>query len=205
MIVVGLTGGIASGKSTVAEFLREAGARIVDADRIARAVVTPGRPAHNEIVAAFGRTILLPDGQIDRKRLGAIIFSDPVQQTALNAIVHPRVIEGIDAVVDRIAAESPDAVVVLDVPLLYEAGMDRDLSDVIVVYVPEALQLQRLMARDGLSAAEAMARIRSQLPLAEKRRRATIVIDNSGSKTAARQLASALFDRLKTKATTGLR
>ena len=205
MIVVGLTGGIASGKSTVAEFLREAGARIVDADRIARAVVTPGRPAHNEIVAAFGRTILLPDGQIDRKRLGAIIFSDPVQQTALNAIVHPRVIEGIDAVVNRIAAESPDAVVVLDVPLLYEAGMDRDLSDVIVVYVPEALQLQRLMARDGLSAAEAMARIRSQLPLAEKRRRATIVIDNSGSKTAARQLASALFDRLKTKATTGLR
>lgn len=205
MIVVGLTGGIASGKSTVAEFLREAGARIVDADRIARAVVTPGRPAHNEIVAAFGRTILLPDGQIDRKRLGAIIFSDPVQQAALNAIVHPRVIEGIDAVVDRIAAESPDAVVVLDVPLLYEAGMDRDLSDVIVVYVPEALQLQRLMARDGLSAAEAMARIRSQLPLAEKRRRATIVIDNSGSKTAARQLASALFDRLKTSATTGLR
>jgi dephospho-CoA kinase len=202
---VGLTGGIASGKSTVAEFLREAGARIVDADRIARAVVTPGRPAHKEIVAAFGRAILLPDGQIDRKRLGAIIFSDPVQQAALNAIVHPRVIEGIGAVVDRIAAESPEAVVVLDVPLLYEAGMDRDLSDVIVVYVPEALQAQRLMARDGLSAAEAMVRIRSQLPLVEKRRRATIVIDNSGSKTDARQLASALFDRLKTSATTGLR
>ncbi len=205
MIVVGLTGGIASGKSTVAEFLREAGARIVDADRIARAVVTPGKPAHSEIVAAFGRAILSPDGQIDRKRLGAIIFSDPVQQAALNAIVHPRVIEGIGAVVDRIAAESPEAVVVLDVPLLYEAGMDRDLSDVIVVYVPEALQVQRLMARDGLSAAEAMVRIRSQLPLAEKRRRATIVIDNSGSKTDARQLASALFDRLKTSAATGLR
>jgi dephospho-CoA kinase len=205
VLVVGLTGGIASGKSTVARFLFEAGARIVDADRIARAVVAPGTPAHAEIVAAFGPTILLPDGRIDRKRLGGIIFSDPVQQAALNAIVHPRVFEHFGMVIDRIAAESPDAVVVMDVPLLFETGMHRDLAEVIVVYVPEALQLQRLMARDGISAADATARIRSQLPIAEKGRCATIVIDNIGSKTATRQLVSALFERLKTGAATGVR
>ncbi len=205
MIVVGLTGGIASGKSTVAGFLLEAGARIVDADRIAKAVVTPGTPVHAEIAAVFGQTILLPDGHLDRKRLGGIIFTDPVQQAALNAIVHPRVIEGMEAEIDRIAAESPDAVVVLDVPLLFESGMHRDLAEVIVVYVPEALQLERLVARDGISATDAMARIRSQMPIEEKRRRATIVIDNSGTENATRQLASALFDRLKTSTTASVR
>ena len=205
MIVVGLTGGIASGKSTVAGFLRQAGARIVDADRIARAVVAPGGPAYAEIVALFGPTILLPDGQIDRKRLGGIIFNDPAQQAALNAIVHPRVFERFGVVIERMAAHSPDAVVVLDVPLLFETGMQRDLAEVIVVYVPEALQLQRLMARDDLSAQDAMARIRSQLPIEEKRRRATIVIDNSGSRSATRQVAGALFERLKARAGASVR
>ena len=200
MIIAGLTGGIASGKSTVCGFLRDAGARIVDADKIARAVVRQGTPAYDEICSYFGGTILQPDGGIDRERLGDIIFNDPEKKARLDAIVHPRVFEQSAHMIDRIAVQAPDAVIILDVPLLLEAGMEKDLAEVIVVYVPETLQLKRLMKRDGIGEKAAMARIRSQMPIEEKRRRATIVIDNSGAMETTQRSALAVFKRLQKKA-----
>ncbi len=197
MIIAGLTGGIASGKSTISRFLSDAGAHVVDADKIAREVVKPGTPGYDAILAFFGRTILLPDGDIDRKRLGEIIFNEPDKKARLDAIVHPLVFERSGEMIAQIATETPDAVVIMDVPLLMEADMERDLEAVIVVYVPETLQLERLMNRDGIDEQAAMARIRSQMPIEEKRKRATLVIDNSGSLSDSRREALAVFNRLK--------
>ena len=196
MIIAGLTGGIASGKSTVARILGEAGAHIIDADQIARDVVERGNPAYDDIVARFGRRILRPDGTIDRQRLGDIIFNDPAQKAHLNAIVHPRVYQRIHRQLNTIAAATPDAVVVLDIPLLLETGIDLDLDELIVVYVPESVQLQRLIQRDGLDAHAAMTRIRAQLSIETKRRQASIVIDNSGSTDDCRRQTLAVYHRL---------
>jgi dephospho-CoA kinase len=200
VIIAGLTGGIASGKSTVSGFFADAGARIIDADEIARAVVRRGSPAYNEIIDFFGDSILLPDGEIDRKRLGDIIFNDPGKKARLDAIVHPRVYKRSQALIAQIAARTPEAVVILDIPLLLEAGMETGLQEVIVVYVPESLQLKRLMNRDGLDRQAAMARIHSQIPIEEKRGRASIVIDNSGSLADSRRQTLVVFSRLKQRA-----
>ena len=187
MIIAGLTGGIASGKSTVSVFFADAGAHIIDADKIARKVVKKGMPAYREIVSVFGPTILLADGEIDRKRLGDIIFNDPERKARLDAIVHPRVFASSAEKISRISSQVPDAVVILDIPLLFETGMINDLAEVIVVFVPEHIQLKRLIKRDGIDESAAMARIRSQMPIDEKRKRATVVIDNSGSLSASRR------------------
>jgi dephospho-CoA kinase len=199
LIIAGLTGGIASGKSTVSAFLEKAGALIVDADKIAREVVRKGQPAWREIVDAFGQAILLPDGEINRVLLGEIIFNDPAQQQVLNRIVHPGVISETAARLSEIEKKQPVAVVILDVPLLIESGMDTGLSDIIVVYVPESVQIQRLIARDVLTPAQALARIRSQMPIEEKKKRATIVIDNSGSLENTRRISLTVYQRLKEK------
>ena len=197
MIIAGLTGGIASGKSTICGFFLDAGARIIDADKIARQLVRRGAPAYDEIVACFGTAILMPDGEIDRRKLGDIIFNDRPKKACLDAIVHPRVFERLAQITAQIAAQAPDAVVIRDIPLLFETGMQTDLSEVIVVYVPENLQLKRLMQRDGISQRAAMARIRSQMSIEEKRKRATVVIDNSGVLAASRRQTLAVFKRLK--------
>jgi dephospho-CoA kinase len=203
VIIAGLTGGIASGKSTVSRFLSEAGARIIDADKIAREVVSQGSPGYDAIVSFFGRTILLPDGEIDRKRLGEIIFNDPEKKARLDCIVHPRVFERTAEMICQISSQTPDAVVIMDIPLLMETGMGIHLAEVIVVYVPEVLQLERLMKRDGIDKQAAMARIRSQMPIEEKRKRATVVIDNSGTMSDSRRQALAVFTRLKQKSKNG--
>ena len=203
VIIAGLTGGIASGKSTVSRFLSDAGARIIDADKIAREVVKPGTPGYDAILSFFSRTILLPDGEIDRRRLGEIIFNDPDKKARLDAIVHPLVFERSAEMIAQIAAQSPDAVVIMDIPLLLEAGMGSDLAEVIVVYVPENLQLERLMNRDGIDKQAAMARIRSQMPIEKKRKLATIVIDNSSTLSDSRKRALAVFNRLKQRSKNG--
>ncbi|MDL2269659.1 dephospho-CoA kinase [Desulfosarcina sp. OttesenSCG-928-A07] len=200
MIIVGLTGGIASGKSTVSRFLGELGAVIVDADKIARDVVEPGTPAHQEIVRTFGTGILLPDHSIDRKGLGDIIFNEPAKKEQLNAIVHPRVFEAMNAKIAKAAAADPGAVIILDVPLLFEAGSKRDLSEIIVVYSPEAVQLRRLMKRDQIDEKAAMARIRSQMPIEEKRKRATLVIDNTENSDKTKAQARHVFQYLLERA-----
>ena len=191
MLIVGLT-----------KRMEELGALVVDADAIAHEVVKKDSPAWKEIVDMFGREYLLPDGELNRRALGRIIFQDTIKKEQLNRIVHPRVFERISqSIVDIInASEAPDAVVILDVPLLYESGMHRDLSDILVVYATPAQQLERLMARDDLTEADARARIHSQLPIDEKRERADMVIDNSGAIEETMTQVDRIFDQLKSKA-----
>jgi len=196
MIVAGLTGGIATGKSTVAAIFEEAGARLIDADRIARDAVRKGAPAYHDTVAHFGEAVLQGDGEIDRKRLAAVIFNDPAEQRSLERIVHPQVKQEITRRLDRIRRETPDALVIVDVPLLFESGMDRGLAAAIVVYVPEQIQLERLMARDALTQPEALARIRAQMPIEKKKSLATLVIDNSGSLERTRDQTLEVYRRL---------
>ncbi len=199
MITAGLTGGIATGKSTVAGFLKEAGAEIVDADRIARDVVQKGKPAWQAVVDHFGEDILDPDGGIDRQRLGDIVFRSIEEKEALNRIIHPHVFREMTASESAIRAERPDAVGVLDVPLLFEVGMDSRISEVIVVYAPERIQIERLMARNNLSREDALARIHSQMDIEEKRERAAIVIDNSGDLKRTRQRTLEVYRYLEKK------
>jgi dephospho-CoA kinase len=195
--VIGLTGGIATGKSTVAGILKNAGAIIIDADRIARDVVKKGLPAYREIVKAFGEKVLQPDGEINRSVLGDIIFHDPQKKQLLNSIVHPHVREETNRQLKHIEKTDPNTMVILDIPLLIEANMHKDLSEVIVVYAPEHIQIRRLMQRDNISEAEAMARVRSQMPIDEKKDLATIVIDNTGTKEKTRKETLTIFQRLK--------
>jgi dephospho-CoA kinase len=191
--VLGLTGGIGSGKSMVASMFAKLGADVIDADRLAREVVEPGQPALEEIATAFGRDILLPDGRLDRGKLGRIIFADPVARGRLNAITHPRIRERMDA---EIAARgSRPGVLIVDIPLLYENDRARAVEAVIVVWVDQQTQLRRLDERDGLSAEEARQRIAAQMPLEEKRARADVVIDNSGSRENTRRQVEAIYRR----------
>ncbi len=181
MLIIGLTGGIAAGKSTVAAMMAEKGAIVLDADRIAREVVEPGKPAWHEIVAWQGPGILLEDGSIDRQRLGAIVFNNAAERQKLNRIIHPRVAQEMAARTARIRQSCSGAVLVYDVPLLIEAGMHHAVDLVVLVYVSPEIQLQRLQRRDNLSRDKALARIRAQMPLEEKKKYAHVIIDNSGS------------------------
>jgi dephospho-CoA kinase len=197
MKVVALTGGIASGKSTVVRMLRELGAEVVDADVLAREVVSPGEPALAEIVAAFGEEVLLPSGELDRKKLGGLVFSDPERRERLNAIVHPRVRERIRHRLEEIRAENQEAVVVLDVPLLFDVPLpDLEALPAVVVYASPETQLQRLRERDGLAQDEAERRLRAQRPLREKLGRARWVVDNDGDLDRTREQVERLWAEL---------
>lgn len=178
MYLVGLTGGIASGKSTVAERLVEHGAELIDADQIAREVVEPGKPAWNKLVEHFGRDILDDEGFIDRARLGAVVFADDNKRTLLNELTHPPVINEIAEQLELLQAF--DGVVVIDVPLLVEAGVTRSYEAIVVVAAKPDTQLQRLVELRGLSPAEAQARIDAQAPLEDKLAVATHVVWNEG-------------------------
>jgi len=177
--IIGLTGGIASGKSTVSAMLRELGAPVIDADQVARDVVAPGTPALAEIVAEFGAGVLAQDGTLERKKLGAIVFADPALRARLNAITHPRVGAETARRTQELGAAGHQ-VVIYDVPLLVESRLHEAMAGVIVVAVPREVQLARVIARDGLTAAEAEARLAAQLPLEAKLKVADYVIDNSG-------------------------
>ncbi len=182
MVVAGLTGGIATGKSTVTALFASFGAAVIDADRIAREVVARGSPAWEKIVEHFGTGVLRPDGELDRERLGGVIFSDAVQKDVLNRIVHPEVFREMDRRIRELGEGNRARVVICDVPLLIETGAHQDFEEVILVYVPEPLQIRRLMERDGISRDEALRKVRSQMSIDEKRAYATIVIDNSASR-----------------------
>ena len=200
MIVVGLTGGIASGKSTVSKIFKRCGAVILDADRIARQIVSPGLPAWKEIRAQFGDHLLNHDGTLDRLRLGELVFKEQRLRRQLEAIIHPRVRYQIDDQVRRLHRSKPEAVVVLDVPLLLETGMQKGLAEIIVVFAPPATQRQRLMLRDGYSAQEAQMRIDAQMSMEQKRCRATITIDNSGDRAATESQTIAIYNQLAHRA-----
>ena len=191
MRVLGLTGGIGSGKSMVASMFRQLGADVIDADQLAREVVEPGQPALAEIVSAFGPDILGGDGRLDRGKLGAIIFADAPARSRLNAITHPRIRERMEEEVAR-RADRP-GLLLLDIPLLYENARTNAVEKVIVVWVDRKTQLRRLEERSGLSEDEARQRIASQMPLDEKRARADLVIDNSGSPEETRRQVEAIY------------
>src|SRR5262245_54187395 len=179
--LVGLTGGIASGKSAVSRQLQELGCRLGGADALAREVVAPGEPAWRAVVAEFGRDVTSAGGQLDRKRLGALVFADPVRRKALEAITHPAIMARRQAILDAWASEGFDGLVVLDIPLLIEVGAVGHVDRVVLVYAERDVQLERLVARDSFDRAEAERRVASQMPLEEKVRHADYVIDNSGT------------------------
>jgi dephospho-CoA kinase len=180
-LLVGLTGGIASGKSTVSRQLAALGCPVIDADLLAREVVAPGEPALAAVAEAFGPEVLRPDGGLDRPRLGAIVFRDAARRKALEAIIHPAVQARRQAALDGLAARGFDGLVVQDAALLIEVGGAAHVDRLVGVYAEPAAQRERLMRRDGLDAAEAERRIASQMPLAEKAKLAHYVIDNSDS------------------------
>lgn len=190
---VGLTGGVASGKSTVSAMLADLGAVVIDADLLAREVVAPGTTGLAEIVAEFGSGVLTADGELDRPAMGAIVFADEQKRRALEAIIHPRVR-------DRgreLEAEAPEgAVVVHDIPLLVETGQPSHFDAVIVVDVPVELQLQRLVELRGLAPEEARARIDAQATREQRLAAATHVIDNTGTLEQLRARVAAVYDAL---------
>ncbi|GAB2722665.1 dephospho-CoA kinase [Paenibacillus thermoaerophilus] len=178
---IGLTGGIACGKSTVAAMLAARGAAIIDADRVAREVVEPGKPALAAVAAEFGPGVLDENGGLNRKALGAIVFADAKKRRKLESILHPAIRERMDKLAEEAEARDPDAIVIADIPLLYESGLQDRYERVLVVYVPPEIQLRRLMERDKLSEAEARSRLAAQWPIDRKRELADDVIDNSGT------------------------
>lgn len=195
MRVIGLTGGIASGKSLVAGFLREMGAHVIDADAIAREVVTPGTETLREIVEAFGPCVLAADGTLDRKALAALIFSDADARARLNAITHSRIRSRIEEEIEALRSARPGATIVVDIPLLLDVAPAEAfaLDGTVVVTVDEATQIARLAARDGITEEAARQRLRAQRPLREKVPLATWVVDNNGSPEATRQQVEALW------------
>jgi dephospho-CoA kinase len=200
MELIGLSGGIGSGKSTVSGFLRELGATLIDADEGARAVVEPGTPGYRQVLAEFGPAVVR-NRRLDRARLAEIVFNDKAALDRLNAIVHPLVREWTG---DRLAeaAEAGAAVVVQDIPLLFENGYEPMFKSTILVWVPTQVQLQRLEAR-GMPEADARARIANQLPIDAKRERATYVIDNSGSREETRAQTERIWTEITASSSTG--
>jgi dephospho-CoA kinase len=181
MFIIGLTGGIATGKSTVVEMLRRKGALIIDADQLAREVVEPNQTAWREIVSWLGDSVLLPDQNLDRAKIAELVFGDPQKLKTLNAIIHPRVGIRILELTREIEQANPGAVIVYDIPLLIEAGMQEMVDLILLVYAPRELQLKRLIERDKLTQGEAELRLVAQMPIDEKKRFAHRIIDNSGS------------------------
>ncbi|RRN74224.1 dephospho-CoA kinase [Peribacillus simplex] len=177
--IIGITGGIASGKSSVSLYLQELGFTIVDADLASRAVVEPGEDAYHQVVEAFGEDILLTDGNIDRVKLGSIIFHDQEKRLLLNGIVHPAVRNWMRLKTEEALAAGEETVF-MDIPLLFESKLTFMVEKTLLIYVDEQVQLERLMNRNGLSEKDALARIHSQMPLADKKALADAVIDNNG-------------------------
>ena len=199
MLLVGLTGGIGSGKSTVARLLEERGAVVFDADVLARDAVAPGTPGHEAVVERFGADVLGPGGELDREALAAIVFADPAARRDLEAIVHPEVrrlfADGCERYRDS------DAVIVFGAPLLVETGMNSAFDLLIVVAAPVEIQLERLLRDRGMAEAQARARIGAQAPLQEKVAVADIVIDNDGTLAELERRVDEIWTELRSRAT----
>lgn len=181
MKIIGLTGGIASGKSTVTRTLLDLGAIIIDSDELAHNIMKPYKPAWKDIVKIFGTEILNHDETINRDRLGQIVFNDPDKLRELNQITHWRIAERYKEDLRIIRKEKPEAIVVMEIPLLYETHAERICDEVWVVWVDRETQMERLMQRDGISREDAIKRIEAQMDLDEKARLADVVIDNRHS------------------------
>lgn len=203
-MIVGLTGGIATGKSLVSAELKRLGARVIDADEIAREVVEPGKPAYVEIVAEFGSPVLNPDATINRKALAERVFSDKEALAKLNGITHPRIRARIrERIREEMARAGKNELVIIDVPLLLEGPLKDEVDRIIVVYADEERQLERLEKRNGATREEALRRLASQMPVMEKLKYADYVIDNNGAIEETLSRARELFVELASALKTG--
>lgn len=202
-LLVGLTGGLATGKSTVSDLLRALGCVVLDADALAREVVEPGQPALAAVAREFGPEVLGPDGRLDRKRLGALVFADPERRRRLEALTHPAIRERYLARLAELEAQGFEGIVVWDAPVMIEAGGYRHVDRLVVVVTDEVTQRARARGRDG-DPADAERKIANQMPLAEKARLADYVIDNSGDRAATeartREVHAALLAELRARA-----
>ncbi len=196
-LVVGVTGGIATGKTTVCNMLKEIGAPLIDFDEIARKVVEPGEPAWNQIVDYFGRQILLEDGHINRKKLSDIVFADMEKRKKLENFTHPKIYEEFVRQVNRIAEDNPDAIIQVAIPLLIELNMQYRFHEIVVVYTSPETQIKRLMKRDGITREQAENILRAQMPIDEKIGYADFVINNEGSLDETKKQVVELWEKLK--------
>ena len=194
MIVIGLTGGIGTGKSEVARIFQELGAVLINADQIGHQAYTPHSEIWQEVVKAFGEEILQPNGEIDRKKLGSIVFADPDQLTRLNQIMHPRMARMVAQQVQELREQGAD-VVVVEAALLFEAGWDSLVGEVWSTESPEDLVIERLQTRSGLSQEEAKKRIDSQMSAEERKSRSQVVVDNSGDLVELERVVRSIWDR----------
>jgi dephospho-CoA kinase len=193
----GLTGGVASGKSTVAEMFRALGARIINADEIGHEMIAAGQQAHQELVARFGKEIVAADGEIDRRLLGNLVFDDPEKLAALNALVHPLIIRRVEELSERLHADEPERLILVDAALIFESGIGGRFKKVLVTWCRPEQQLARLIEKTDLPLAAARRRIASQLPAEEKCRRADFLIDCSASLEETRRQVEALYPKLQ--------
>ena len=202
-LLIGLTGGIATGKSTVSALLHQLGCEVIDADLLAREVVEPGEPAWTTIVAEFGQDVVTAGGALDRKKLGAIVFADPERRRRLEAITHPAIRERFQARLDQLAVKGFTGIVVFDAAVMIESGNYKNMDRLVVVVTDEPTQMARLQGRDGTDDAEGRRKIASQMPLAEKAKLADYVIDNSGDREATaaqvRRVFAALMSELEAR------
>ncbi len=197
MVVVGLTGGLATGKSTVAKLFQECGAVVIDADILARQVVQPGKPAWRDIVREYGRAVLQPDRTLDRQAIARIVFRHSPKLSALNRIVHPRVAREQARLVRELADKKPEAVVIYDAPLLIEAEAHKRMDKIVVVSADQPAQISRLQVRNHISRAEALRRIRAQIPLRKKLALADYVIDGTLSIERLRPTIRRIYSEVK--------
>lgn len=197
MINVGLTGGIATGKSLVSKFFKELGAYIIDYDQVSREIVEPDQNAWKRIVEYFGDDILKSDRSIDREKLGKIVFDDPEKRKELEAITHPEIFIEVRRRVSDIKKADSDALIIQDIPLLFEAKLEKTVDKIIVVRTSAAIQKKRLMDRDGFSESDAEKRLKAQMPLDEKVKLADFVISNDGTVSETKKAVKDLFLALK--------
>ena len=193
----GLTGGIASGKSTAAGFYSELGAKVIDADAIGHELLRRPNSAYDEVVHTFGSEVLSPSGEIDRKRLGAIVFPNTRKRHELEAILHPRIIEKLDQLAREYHRQDRDAVILAEAALIYEANLDKQFRKIVVAWCTPEQQVERLTAKTGISRDDAKARIVAQMPVEVKCRRADFVLDCSGTLEETRRQVSATYLQLR--------
>jgi len=196
MLKVGLTGGIASGKSTVSKIFASFGAKVLDADEVAREVLLPGQPAWTRLRQAFGQEFFRPDGTVRRKQLRRLVFADAEKRSQLNAIVHPEVMKEIDRRSEILSSSVQNGVLLVDVPLLLEVGVANRFDKVVVVYVSERVQINRLQQRDGISEKEAKQALNAQMALSKKVEQADYLIDNSGTLEETRSQVEKVWEAL---------
>ena len=196
-LLLGVTGGIATGKTTVVRMLEELGAPVIDFDLIAREVVEPGEPALKDIVGYFGEEILLKDGRLDREKLSGIVFQEVEKRRILESFTHPRIYEASERQVKKIVEKDPNAIIQLDIPLLIEQNLQHMVHKVLVVYIPREKQIARLIERDGISREGAVDRLGAQLPIDEKLGKADFVINNEKTLEETKRQVDDLWKALK--------